>query len=148
MSALPHVIADRPDLQRNFDALRELLPSVEQHAGVAGAPTTTSGTYAVLADLTATRAFTGRPVLVAWVAALRHSAAAANVATQAFLDGVAVSKEFAQQLVTAGANELAVGMAVFTPTVGSHTVDIRWKTTSAGTLTSDSDSRTMVVIET
>lgn len=154
-NALPLVPVTDPDIQFNFDRIALaigdgtlILPTLTQYPGVAGGPTTTSSTYATVTNLTVTKTFRARPVLVAWTIAMSHSVNAANVATQAFVDGAAVSKEYPQQLVTAGANELAVGMAVFTPTAASHTLDIRWKTTSAGTLTGNSDSRVMIVLET
>lgn len=107
--------------------------------------TTASSTFAAMTGLTTgTRAWSGRPVLVAWSAELFHSVSGGFVSTLCALDGTVRGVPAGINAPAASTTANVAAFALLTPSAGSHTLDIRWATNTA---TASAANRTMIVVE-
>jgi hypothetical protein len=127
-----------------------LLKNVAQATPSTSGPTTASGTYAVIPEMTITVTTKGNDILLLFSIVLASSVPGYQYAMAFFRDGAMIGPEFdGGNTMTAG-NFLQIPFAQSfldnTAAAGSHTYDVRWKATS-GTVVSVALQRTFQLVE-
>ena len=122
------------------------------HTGVAttSSPTTTSGTYATIAQMTVTADFGGNPCIVLFQGTFEHSVDAATITIGPFLEasaftGIGDEERFIHQNDANFRAQMSFIWTV-TPAAGSKTIDVRWKT-SESTATAYLTQRQLIILE-
>lgn len=116
------------------------LKNIGDAVGTTVGPSTTSTTYAVLAEMTQTLTFAGNKVLLIFTTSLnlQSNTTDTNPAIAIFKDGVQLSQDY---LMSGGHTGASTSVAFWEfpfavsfidhPSAGSHTYDIRWKLNSS-----------------
>lgn len=156
-------LEDRMDsIQANFEELTTAFPANADGVGASpfptttlhtttattSGPTTTSGTYATLAQMTVTATFSGSPCIIFFTGNFSHSVAGQFIAIKPQLDGVDVTGTVIRAVDAPAVNYsfTLAGIWPVTPSQGSHTIDIKWAT-GAATATGHTDRRKLLILE-
>ena len=131
-------------------------PTTDLAVGTTSGPTRSATTFAVLDEMTITRAFSGKSYLVDFSCSFAFSAtliSSHGVEVAVFVDGVQVSNSTRSAQVsgvalTVDADELST-CTLITPAAGNHTVDVRWRRTgtNAVNVTAVGTQRTLRLVE-
>lgn len=112
------------------------------------APTTTSTTYSVIPELTATITTKGNKVLAIVYCELSINANTQTAVLALFRDGVQVSGDVQFEELTSGAFLFVSFSFIDSPSAASHTYDVRWKLQNVGpTMTAIATVRGFQVVE-
>lgn len=116
-------------------------------AGATGTQTTTSGSYADLAEMSVTLTTTGGDLLVFFLGAFAHSTLGAATVTALKLDAAAEVGAFSLNANVATYTFLMANIRRFTGvSAASHTVKVRWLT-NAATASANGSDRYLLVVE-
>jgi hypothetical protein len=110
-------------------------------------PTTSSGSFVDMTDMTVSGTFAGGVVLVWIFAAVSNSTAGAYVQLGLQLDAGADALLALQMSAIANALGVISAFAFLGNQSGAHTIKGRWATFSGGTATANGTSRRMLVVE-
>lgn len=119
-----------------------LLKNIVTAVGTTASPSTASGSFSVIPEMTQTITTKGNKVLCIFNGQFSITAGVGDIAI--FRDGVQIS------IVTVGSGASAFSIPLSVMDVvaaGSHTYDVRWFTNGGGTLTSSGTNRTFQVVE-
>jgi len=117
-----------------------------QAIGIASGPTTTSTSFVPVPDLSVTIKTSGNPVVLNYYVRLVADAAARNMQTAFYVDGVQVGSTKAIDTASANFDAFNTDNIIVALAAGTHKIDVYWLTT-AGTATAKGISRNLTARE-
>jgi len=124
-----------------------ILKNVNDAAPSTLGPTTSSSTYAVIAEMTQTITTKGNKVIVIFSITILSGFDNTQINFQIFKDGSALSDEYEFVYNVSGTNIATFGFSFLdSPTAASHTYDVRWHGTGQ-TITALRLARRLQVVE-
>ena len=132
------------------------LKNIAQSAGSTSSPTTSSGTYVVIPEMTKTLTTVGNNVIITFSGTFFGTGAASQVQgigvlVALFKDGAQISPDydvvFSTDASGIGTHPLIALTFLDSPSVASHTYDIRWKLAFGTTVGSKTTCRVLQIVE-
>jgi len=117
-----------------------------QARGITSSPTTTSTSFVPVPDLSVTIKTSGNPVVLNYYVRLVADAAARNMQTAFYVDGVQVGSTKAIDTASANFDAFNTDNIIVALAAGTHKIDVYWLTT-AGTATAKGISRNLTARE-